>query len=81
MSDGGAKEQQQGGFFGFCLNHSLEPFSNHSRTILKPTFKPHQTHIQTQHRTPSNPTQTQLRTIIYFNEDGKIYIERYNPSV
>ena len=42
MSDGGAKEQQQGGFFGFCLNHSLKP--------LQTKFKPSQTHI-----TPQTP--------------------------
>ena len=73
MSDGGAKEQQQGGFYCFCQIQ-------------------HQTHIQTQHRTPSNPhsnphsnpiepIQTQHRTIIYINEDGEIYVKRYNPSV
>ena len=57
MSDGGAKEQQQGGFLVFCQTP--------------------QTHIQT----PSNPIQTQHRTIIYINKDGESYVERYNPSV
>ena len=42
MSDGGAKEQQQGGFFGFCLNHSLKLSQTHSppQTPLKPSQTP-----------------------------------------
>ena len=42
MSDEGAKEQQQGGFFGFCLNHSLKPYQTKFKPSLTP-LKPHQT--------------------------------------
>ena len=69
MSDEGAKEQQQGGFYCFCQTPRTP-----SNPTFKPTFKPFSNPIQTQHR-------TQHRTIIYINKDGKIYIERYNPSV
>ena len=54
MSDEGAKEQQQGGFFGFC-----QPTP--SQTKFKPTsnlLKPHQTKFKPSlepHQTPSNP--------------------------
>ena len=42
MSDGGAKEQQQGGFFGFCLNHSLKPL----QTKFKPSFEPQSNNLK-----------------------------------
>ena len=72
MSDGGAKEQQQGGFYCFCQTPQTpsNPHSNPTSNPIKPNTEPLQTHIQTQHQ-----------TIIYYNEDEKNYVERYNPSV
>ena len=52
MSDEGAKEQPQGGFFGFCQptpSNPFKPFSNHLSNPIKQNsnpLKPLQTHIK-----------------------------------
>ena len=72
MSDGGAKEQQQGGFFGFCLNHSLKLSQTHSppQTPLKPS----QTHSPPQ--TPLKPSQTlsNPKIISHFNYYSEYFL-------